>query len=46
MLKEAKEDQISNITYLWPRLEAAQPSVKHTMYTRVKDQICAVGYYE
>ena len=46
MLKEAKEGQISNITYLWPRLEASQPSVKHTMYTKVKDQICAVGYYE
>ncbi len=46
MLKEAKEGQVSNITYLWPRLEAMKPSVKHTMYTKVKDQICAVGYYE
>lgn len=46
MLREAKEGQVSNITYLWPRLEASEPSVKHTMYTKVKDQICAVGYYE
>ena len=46
MMKEAKEGVVSNITYLWPRLEGYQPSVKHTMYTRVKDQICAVGYYE
>lgn len=46
MLKEAREGQIANITYLWPRLEAMKPSTKHTMYTKVKDQICAVGYYE
>jgi hypothetical protein len=46
MLKDAKDGEISNITYLWPRLESYKPSVKHTMYTKVKDQICAVGYYE
>ena len=46
MLKEAKEGQINNITYLWPRLDGYKPTVKHTMYTKVKDQICAVGYYE
>lgn len=46
MLREGKEGVISNITYLWPRLDTATPSVKHTMYTKVKDQICAVGYYE
>ncbi len=32
---------------MWPRLDALRaPSIKHTMYTKVKDQICAVGYYE
>lgn len=46
MLKEAKEGVVSNITYLWPRLDGYKPSVKHTMYTKVKEQICAVGYYE
>jgi hypothetical protein len=46
MLTEAKEGVLSNITYLWPRLDGYKPSVKHTMYTKVKDQICAVGYYE
>ena len=46
MLKEAKEGTISDITYLWPRLDGYKPSVKHTMYTKVNDQICAVGYYE
>ena len=46
MLRNAKDGEISNITYLWPRLESYKPSVKHTMYTKVKDQICAVGYYE
>jgi hypothetical protein len=46
MLKQAREGEISNITYLWPRLDGYKPSTKHTMYTKVKDQICAVGYYE
>ena len=46
MLKNAREGSTSNIAYLWPRLEASKPSVKHTIYTKVKDQICAVGYYE
>jgi hypothetical protein len=46
MWSEAKEGRMSDITYLWPRLETSKPSVKHTMYTKVKDQICAVGYYE
>lgn len=46
MIKEAKEGQVSDITYLWPRLETSKPTVKHTMYTKVKDQICAVGYYD
>ncbi len=46
MLKEAKPGVISNITYLWPRLEDTKPSIKHTMFTQIKDQICAVGYYE
>lgn len=46
MVKGAKEGVISNITYLWPRLDGYKPTVKHTMYTKVRDQICAVGYYE
>ena len=46
MLENAKAGVISDITYLWPRLESSTPSLKHTMYTKVKDQICAVGYYE
>lgn len=46
MLKEARDGEISNITYLWPRLDGYKPSTKHTMYTKVQDQICAVGYYE
>ena len=46
MWKQAKEGEMSDITYLWPRLETSKPSIKHTMFTKVKDQICAVGYYE
>ena len=46
MWNQAKEGQVSDITYLWPRLETSKPSIKHTMFTKVRDQICAVGYYE
>ena len=46
MIKSAKDGRLSDITYMWPRLDGAKPYVKHTMFTRVADQICAVGYYE
>ena len=46
MIQQAREGVISDVTYLWPRLNEAKPTTKHTMYTRVSDQICAVGYYD
>lgn len=46
IIRDAKAGRIGDITYLWPRLEQSKPALKHTMFTRVSDQICGVGYYE
>lgn len=46
IIRDAKAGRFSDITYMWPRLEQSKPAVKHTMFTRVSDQICGVGYYE
>jgi hypothetical protein len=45
MMKTATEDEISEITYVWPKPGSEQPVKKRTYYTRVGDQICAVGSY-
>ena len=46
MIKAAQEGAMNDITYMWPRLGETKPYVKHTLFTRVADQVCAVGYYE
>ena len=42
----AAEGKIQSVTYWWPRPGSAKPLEKHTFYTKVKDQICGVGYYK
>jgi hypothetical protein len=47
MYKNAQVGKISEITYMWPRPGTTEPLVqKVTFYTKVGDQICAVGYYK
>jgi signal transduction histidine kinase len=46
MYKSAKEGKVSEISYLWPRPGEEKPVKKNAYYTKVGDQICAVGYYE
>ena len=46
IVRDAAAGRISDITYMWPRLEQSKPALKHTIFTRVSDQICGVGYYE
>jgi signal transduction histidine kinase len=41
----AKEGQISEVPYMWPRPEGSEPVQKVAYVTRVGDQVCAVGYY-
>lgn len=44
--KSAQEGKISEIDYMWPRPGQTEPVQKETYYTKVGDQICAVGYYK
>jgi signal transduction histidine kinase len=46
MMKTATEGKISEISYLWPKPASEEPVQKLTYYTRVGDQICAVGAYK
>ena len=45
--KSAQEGKISEISYMWPRPgdPEKKPVKKDAYYTKVGDQICAVGYY-
>jgi hypothetical protein len=46
ILQNATEGTIKETTYWWPRPGSDQPFEKKVFYTKVSDQICAVGYYE
>ena len=46
MMQKATEGTISEMTYWWPRPGSDKPLEKHTFFTKVGDQICAVGYYK
>ena len=42
----AKEGEISEVSYLWPRPGSTEPVPKISFVTKVGDQVCAVGYYK
>ncbi len=44
--KTAKEGQITDVSYMWPRPGSEQPVQKVSYVTKVGDQVCAVGYYK
>ena len=46
IIDEAEEGKISEVTYMWPRPGSDQPVEKVAYVTKVKDQVCAVGYYK
>ena len=46
IMEKATEGKIQNATYWWPRPGTETPLEKHTVYTKVGDQICGVGYYK
>lgn len=46
MLDVAKEGSVSEVHYLYPRPGSTVPVPKTSFATRVKDQVCGVGYYE
>ena len=42
----AKEGAISEVVYMWPRPNETEPVQKVAYFTKVGDQVCAVGYYK
>jgi signal transduction histidine kinase len=42
----AKEGEIAEVDYMWPRPGEQEPTEKVTYVTKVGDQVCAVGYYK
>ena len=45
IMATAKDGEISEVAYLWPRPNSDTPVKKITFVTKVDDQICGVGYY-
>ena len=43
---KAKEGVISEVAYMWPRPNETAPVQKVAYFTKIGDQICAVGYYK
>ena len=46
IMQNATEGTIKETTYWWPRPGSDEPFEKKTLYTKVGDQICGVGYYK
>ncbi len=44
--KAAKEGQVAEVAYTWPRPGTTDPVPKVSFVTKVGDQVCAVGYYK
>ena len=42
----AKEGEIGEVAYMWPRPGATEPVGKVVYVTKIGDQVCAVGYYK
>jgi signal transduction histidine kinase len=42
----AKEGEIKEVSYMWPRPGQTDPVQKVSFVTKVADQTCAVGYYK
>ena len=43
---KAKEGVISEVSYMWPRPNETAPVQKVAYFTKIGDQVCAVGYYK
>ncbi len=42
----AKEGEINEVSYMWPRPGEEEPVNKIAYVTKIGDQVCAVGYYQ
>ena len=46
MFDSAREGEIGEVTYMWPRPDGTEPVEKVSYITKVSGQICGVGYYK
>jgi signal transduction histidine kinase len=46
MLNVAKDGQVSEVKYLYPKPDSTIAVPKTSFVTRVNDQVCGVGFYE
>ena len=46
MLDGAREGEITEVSYMWPRPDSEEPVKKNSYVTRLGEHICGVGYYE
>jgi signal transduction histidine kinase len=46
MMRVAQAGKFNEVSYMWPRLGTTEPVPKVAYVTKVKDQICGVGYYK
>ena len=46
MFDKAREGEITEVGYVWPRPDGGEPIEKSSYITRIGDQVCGVGYYK
>ena len=46
LYESAKEGEINEIEYNWPKPGSKDPAKKVSYVTKIGDQVCAVGYYK
>jgi len=46
MLDGAREGEITEVTYMWPRPDGGDPVAKNSYVIGLGEQICGVGYYK
>ena len=46
MVRVAQAGTLNEVSYMWPRLGTTEPVPKVAYVTKVKDQVCGVGYYK
>lgn len=46
MLDGAREGEITEVSYLWPRPDGGDPVAKNSFVIGLGEHICGVGYYE
>lgn len=46
MIRVAQPGKFAEVSYMWPRLGTTTPVPKESYVTKVKNQICGVGFYK